>query len=66
MTLFYYQPDGHGPKSFFVMAENEKEADIAIRSHIKRWFLDDYDSGEYDPAFLERAQVGEVIQNDND
>ena len=69
MKLFAFQPEGHGPCSYFVMAESEKAARAAVRQSIVRRLnasrgdLTHWDSGRHGCAALD---PGEVITNDND
>jgi hypothetical protein len=81
MKLFSWQPQGHGEQSFFVVAENEKEASDAVYKEIQRLLKlssdDEYlgDEGFYsDSDFsgwgtdyykLTIAEPGVVIRNDN-
>lgn len=68
MKLYAFHPKGHGPKSFFVMAENESDARRAVTHHIIDADLMGYDSqgwhtGDYDLTVL---GANEVVVNDND
>jgi len=66
MKLYAWQPDGHGEKSFFVMAENIVEALEAVLDAIKG--LDEYYSRGFGTDYytLTVAGPGKVILNDND
>lgn len=60
MELYSFKPDGHGQFSFFVMAETETEAIIAIEKERKKH--DDYDSDGF--GFDDTAQphyIKEVV-----
>lgn len=72
MKLFYYQPDGHGPASFFVLAASAEEAAIAVnekrRQEMSRSLAGGYYWGDADfkADDFTAADAGEVIVNDND
>lgn len=38
MKLFAFKPNGHGPYSFFVMAENEEQAKKSVQDHINKFY----------------------------
>lgn len=71
MKLYAFYPDGHGPFSFFVMAETEEEAIAAIEEERKKH--DDYNSSGFgsintsDPYYIKKV-VGKnvVMWNSND
>lgn len=74
MKLFYLQPDGHGPTSYFVMAETAEEAAGAINAERARWAAEgcggNYGDGwggadAVQPSDLAVALPGEVLTNDN-
>lgn len=73
MKLFAFQPKGHGPSSFFVMAETEEEAIKSVEAFIveeaKRAEEQHYDfdfegfgTDEYKTTVF---KVGQVAANDN-
>lgn len=75
MRLFYLQPEGHGPTSYFVMAETAEEAAKAISAERARWAAEGcrghYSDGwggadAVSPSELGVALPGEVLTNDND
>jgi hypothetical protein len=73
MRLYSFKPRGHGEKSFFVVAECEEDARIAIRKRIadlvKQPFgysqraADTFDTDYYK---VKCVKFGVVITNDND
>jgi hypothetical protein len=79
--LYAFQPDGHGPSSFFVMAESIDDALIRIAQYITKNEIDNYywrgvndpykpsglTAGTYinDSYILTILNPGEVIDNDN-
>lgn len=70
MKLYAFQPDGYGQYSFFVMAENEREARRAVERHIEKTFdstcnlpYAGFGTDAYKLTVLNR---GEVIANAND
>lgn len=71
LTLFAWQPNGHGPRSYFVMAESVSAARAAIERHVieqhRRW---PESAMEWDFYFRTEAPkslpVDEVVSNDND
>lgn len=74
MKLFYLQPDGHGPMSYFVMAETAEEAAKAINAERACWAAEGcrghYSDGwggvdAVKPSDLAVAAPGEVLTNDN-
>jgi hypothetical protein len=72
MQLFYYQPDGHGPVSFYVMAESSEAAAAAVNGYRHKVFANNkypntYAYGAYDfqPSHFVAAGPGEVVENDN-
>jgi hypothetical protein len=75
MSLFAYQPKGHGEYSFFVAAENEKEAKESVDKYIARHLnkedeecLDDCAISGWGTDYYSLTVVdeGEVIANAND
>lgn len=72
MKLYYFQPKGHGPYSYFVMAHDRKEAIHKImgkmmeleREGIGDWHIPE--NGGFHPSDLQEARPGEVLVNDND
>ncbi len=71
MKLFYYRPDGHGPRSWFVFAETAQDAADAVNRHARDPKHDwtDYDrdhKDRFDAADFMSADIGEVITNAND
>jgi len=72
MNLYYYQPDGHGPVSFFVLAESAEKAAEYVNKYWKpnpgqtrpsdtySYYADDFVTDDFSVA-----AVGEVIENDN-
>lgn len=74
MKLYAFQPKGHGPDSYFVMAESEQDARAAVLSYIERESKEQYDGfhrgdwGKFgtDVYELSVLSVGEVINNGND
>jgi len=74
LKLYAFQPDGHGPYSFFVMAKSEADAREAIEgwriteglekdNYNMGGYYDDDDDYDYELTVLKE---GEVIVNDND
>lgn len=78
--LYAFQPDGHGPKSFFVIAESLEDALVRVQAYIKADNLDDYFYRGIDRMYVPRGNSssasngvydltilnpGEVIDNDN-
>ena len=75
MKLYFIQPDGHGPTSYFVLANSPQDAAIAINEARRQYatnacggyFQDDWGGdGAIQPADLSVAEVGQVLTNDND
>jgi hypothetical protein len=76
MKLYAFQPKGHGQKSFFVMAESEKEAKEFVAKKIAELLANEEDGISYsdydfsgwgtDYYCLEVFEVGQVVLNDND
>lgn len=66
MFLFAFQPEGHGEKSFFVMAESEASAEVSVGEYLTR------NPGPIGPGLqsdyyrVTKLGAGEVIENDND
>jgi hypothetical protein len=68
MKLFAWQPTGHGPLSFFVMAEDEASARVAVEAFIQAQGLKGYDVGGWDTGDgyeFTIAEAGQVLINDN-
>lgn len=74
MRLFYLQPNGHGPTSYFVLADSADEAAEAINAERARWaaegcggqFWDGWGSdGAITALHLSEAVSGQVVSNDN-
>lgn len=65
--LYAFQPDGHGPYSFFVMASSLDAAKKAVENYIKEQSLSGYDSLGWDTDCYNITVMneGEVITNDN-
>lgn len=78
--LYAFQPDGHGPYSYFVIAESFDDAIVRIRGHIEVQQYDLYWYRGLDKPFdkvlaankrsngsytLTILNPGEVIDNDN-
>jgi hypothetical protein len=80
--LFAWQPNGHGEKSFFVVAETEEQARAAVEAKISDLLAKSKD-GDYfgedgiyseidfsgwgtDYYKLTVADIGEVVMNSND
>jgi len=75
MKLYAFQPDGHGPSSFFVMAQSTEDAKEAIDRFINEIKQDidgrqhqlqlrsDWTTTEY---MLTVCEQRDVITNDND
>lgn len=61
MNLYAFQPKGHGPSSYFVMAKDEASAKEVVRNCINPDFLNE-------ESYYEIRTLGEneIIQNDND
>ena len=68
MKLYAWQPRGHGEYSFFVCAENEKDAKDAVDSYIKEQSISDYSSSGFgtDYYFLTVLEPLQVVSNCND
>jgi len=66
LRLYAFQPKGHGPKSYFVMAENEDEARAFVSAVVAD--ADGYDSDGWKTGgyTVTVAEPGDVIVNDND
>ena len=75
MKLFAWQPSGHGPYSFFVCAENQADAELAVNSYIKE-HLDKNDGhylGKFETEAWQNGDLNlkvldalEVVTNCND
>ena len=76
MKLYAFQPEGHGPKSFFVMSESEEEARKAVSDYCSKIIFEgktqswEYCSTEDCNPFYEHDVIelgpNEVVENDND
>jgi len=75
VKLYAFQPEGHGPLSYFVMAESEAQARAAVRRYIvdnmnkpKTAYITGNDLRKWDDGYQQCRvfDVGEVITNDND
>lgn len=78
MKLYAWQPEGHGPQSFFVVAASQQEAQAAVAAEIQRCLalprsdpdhLDPYDVGDdrwAEDHRLTIAEPGKVVMNSND
>ena len=75
MNLYAWQPEGHGEYSFFVCAENEKEAKEAVDQYIKEHmnkdddeYLTDYSVGGWGTEYYRLKVLNplQVIINCND
>lgn len=75
--LYAWQPTGHGPFSFFVMAKSEDEAKASVDAYIEkmqksgfdgydRFTEYDYRGWDTDSYTLHVLDIGEVIDNCND
>jgi hypothetical protein len=72
MKLYAWQPTGHGPLSFFVVAESESAARKAISDHLdakgaayERSNAAGWREGGNGYA-LTIAEPGQVVENDNE
>lgn len=73
MKLFYLQPDGHGPASYYVLEETAEQAAHAINAERARlatrsggYFTDGWGgAGAVEPSELKEAACGQVLANDN-
>ena len=75
MNLYYLQPNGHGPTSYFVMASSPEDAAKAINQERARvaaevnggYFQDHWGGdGAVSPRQLSVAAAGQVLSSDND
>jgi len=71
--MYSWQPDGHGPRSFFVVAASPEEAAHAVNAYrrvelAKGTWPDYYTYGRDDlkPSDFHVSAPGEVIENNND
>jgi hypothetical protein len=67
--LYGFYPDGHGPVSFFVMAEDENEARATITRYTQT--QEDYESyyvRDWPDSYTQVCEVGngQVLTNHND
>lgn len=73
MKLYGFRPKGHGPISFFVMADNKKEAVKAIDDEIKviqaeadkNWWQISTDGWGTDYYECKEVGAGVVLTNNN-
>lgn len=69
MNLYAFQPHGHGPRSFFVMAVTEHAAIEFVNEYIKTELAKgnhcDHDGWPHDYK-MTALEMGQVIENDND
>lgn len=79
LKLYAFQPDGYGPKSFYVMATSEENARIAINKYIEDYnkrqkedeeieyysSLDDYETDYLSSCKPLVLDENEVVINDN-
>ena len=67
ITLYVWKPNGHGPKSFFVMAKSTEEALNSVITYINE-MDDDYSYPRDFPVGyeIETYSMGAVACNDND
>ena len=68
MKLYVWRPDGHGQKTFMVVAASEDEGRQAVTAYIKENYDSDYGSDGWgtDYYMLEVFEPGQVAENDND
>lgn len=74
MKLYAWQTDGgHGPLSFFVMAESEEQAAGFVRTHIERESAADASYASHMRHYdwprcheLKVYEAGQVVENSND
>jgi hypothetical protein len=68
MKLFGWKPKGHGEYSFFVVADSEEKAQLAVNEYIKNHKLrpDECQGWGTDYYELEVAEVGQVLYNCNE
>jgi len=66
MKLYAFQPTGHGPQSYFVMAESEELARAAIEKYILTGdypdLINEWRNGNQE---LKVLAANEVAENDN-
>jgi hypothetical protein len=68
LKLYYCQPDGHGPLSFYVMAQSAGQAVKAVNEYIRAHSVGDYETDgrkEFSAVDFHAAVEGEVIINAN-
>ena len=64
--LYAWQPEGHGPLSFFVAADSKQEAEESVRRYLFENKTDNYDRGGWPLNFeLSVVEKGIVVANDN-
>jgi len=69
MKLFAFEPNGHGQLSFYIIAENEKEAFELVDKYVKENYFKnnkyDYEAEGWGTTYyiLRKAKKGEVIEN---
>lgn len=80
MKLFCFYPTGHGPLSYFVMAETKDEAVAAIKKELEKIYADNYHSSPIEDQYeyghfyksngeshkLEILEPLEVAMNENE
>lgn len=68
MRLYVWRPDGHGPLSFFVMAEDEATARAAVDARVKAllkrhgYYVSGWGTSDYELTVYE---AGEVVEHAN-
>lgn len=65
MHLYLFRPQGHGPATFIVMADNEEEARKSVLVN-KEYLHPCGLSADLDEYDVEVYEAGEVAINDND
>ena len=66
MRLWVFRPNGHGPKTFMVMAATEEEAIICVERYRAKNALNYRDAWPEGYLHPESYTRGEVAMNDND
>ena len=66
MKLYAFQPQGHGPLSFYIIAESEEDARAKISEHILNHHTKDgkrtYNAEGFYKVTV--AEIGEVLEAD--
>ena len=66
MKLYAFQPEGHGPLSFYVVAESEEDARNRISEHLLKHHTKDgkrtYNAEGFYKVTV--AEIGEVLEAD--